>query len=296
MTDGGLRAAHALHLAFDRSVGGATGDFLAGLARGEIWGGRGSDGQVTVPPRDGATPVQVGEQGAVRRWSWVPRPTGDQPLPHPFAYALIELDGADTALLHVLDVDDETALREGLRVRADWRPDRSGSVLDIRAFVPDDGGHPGTPRPPVEALRVRSDRTMAYEFEPGLVLSGFYRALAEGRILGGRCERCQQVYAPPHHRCPACGAGPMTELELPPTGAVRAMTVVHLPVPGSDIEVPFAWARIHLDGADVSFPHVLGGAPLDELHVGQRVEAEWVDDSERPASWEAIRHFRPVRP
>jgi len=291
----GLRASHVLDFAFDRSVGGATAAFLVGMARGEIVGSRDGEGRVTVPA-DGGDLVRVPDTGVVRAWSWVAEPDPRHPLSEPFAFALIQLDGADTALLHVVDVESEEALVPGLRVRADWRAERRGSVLDIRAFVPGDARPAPAPCEPTEPLRVLDERPMSYVFEPGIVLSGFYRALAQGRIEGGRCATCNDVYVPPHERCPTCGSGPMTTVTVADTGTIVSFTVVHVPVAGFDVDVPFAWARILLDGADVPIPHVMGDVDLDRVFVGQRVGAVWSPEAERPLSWEAIRHVAPAIP
>jgi uncharacterized OB-fold protein len=290
----GLRAPHVLDFAFDRSVGGATAAFLAGLARGEIVGSRDNAGRVTVPAVDGGEFVRVSDVGVVRAWAWVSEPDPRQPLGTPFAFALIQLDGADTSLLHVVDVESEEALVAGLRVRADWRDERRGSVLDIRAFVPGSSGPAPVPCEPPESLRIRDERPVSYGFEPGIALSAFYRALGAGRIEGGRCARCDDVYVPPHERCPVCGSGPMTTVAVTDTGTIVSFTVVHVPVAGDDFDVPFAWARILLDGADVPIPHVIGDVGLDRVFVGQRVVAVWLPEAERAPSWEAIRHFRPV--
>jgi uncharacterized OB-fold protein len=292
----GLRASHTLDFAFERSVGGATAAFLSGLARGEILGSRSADGRVAVPPIDGAELVRVADVGVVRAWSWVRDPDPRHPLSTPFAFALIQLDGADTSLLHVVDVATEDALVPGLRVAADWRTERHGSVLDVRAFVPGEAARPPARVELPEQLVVTDERPVSYVFEPGVALSGFYRSLAAGRIEGGRCARCNDVYVPPHQRCPACGSGPMATVSVADTGTIVSFTVVHVPVTGFDAEVPFAWARIMLDGADVPIPHVLGDVDLDRVFVGQRVEAVWLPDGERPPSWEAIRHFTPAIP
>jgi uncharacterized OB-fold protein len=66
----------------------------------------------------------------------VHRPRARQPLPHPFAYALIRLDGADTKLLHVVDAGAESAMKTGMRVRARWAEQTAGAITDIQAFVP----------------------------------------------------------------------------------------------------------------------------------------------------------------
>ena len=303
--NGPLRAPHSIGFTYARSVGGATERFLRGLARGEIWGSRAVEGRVVVPPVDhdpttGAATaafVRVGDAGVVRSWTWVAHPTPQHPLPRPFAFALVELDGADTSLLHVVEADAEDEMVTGLRVRADWRAQRVGSVLDIRAFVREERGaaEPAPSEAPDE-IEVVSDVRLQYTFEPGLALSSFFGALAEQRIEGGLCGTCERVYVPPHARCPACGTGPMQPVVLAHTGTVESFAVVHLPVPGMDLDLPFAWGWIRLDGADVPFAHLLAEVAPHDVRVGQRVEAVWVPDGDRPASWEAIRYFRPVDP
>lgn len=304
-----LRAPHEVTFTYDRSVGGATEHFLRGLARGEILASRTADGRVVVPPVDhdpetGAPltrAVTVAARGTVRSWTWVDTPRAEHPLTEPFAFALIQLDGTDTALLHVVAVDAAEQMATGMRVRADWRRDRRASVLDVRAFVPDTGSAP-PPSAPVPAddadtpVTVRSELQVDYTFEPGLARSDFYRALGHRRITGGRCPSCGAVYVPPRAGCPVCGTVGLDVVELSDRGAVTGFAVVHLPVPGMALELPYAWAWIRLDGADVPFPHLLGDVATQDVHVGQRVEAVWEPEEARPASWEAIRHFRPSPP
>jgi uncharacterized protein len=77
----------------------------------------------------------------VETWSWVSKPLRNHPLDHPFAFALIRLDGAGTSMLHVVDAGAPEALSSGTRVVPRWKSedDRVGHVLDIEAFVPDAG-------------------------------------------------------------------------------------------------------------------------------------------------------------
>ncbi len=70
-------------------------------------------------------------------WAWVNHPRENHPIDHPFAWALIRLDGADTAMLHAVDAGDEARMHTGLRVKAKWRDERVGEIQDIAAFVPE---------------------------------------------------------------------------------------------------------------------------------------------------------------
>ena len=103
-----------LDISFDytRSLGQTLSRFMTGLRDHRVLGGRASDGRVHVPPPefDPATAepvtelVEVGQSGTVTSWSWMAQPLEGQPLQQPFAWVLVRLDGADTSMVHALDV------------------------------------------------------------------------------------------------------------------------------------------------------------------------------------------------
>ena len=145
ITDSGdvLSAHHVLEYPYSRSVGPVLGRFFTALRDGRIEGVRADGGRVVVPPteydpqsgRATGEPVEVSDAGVVTTWTWVADPRADQPLDRPFAYALIRLDGADTALLHVVDAAGIDSMQTGMRVRARWREERVGHIGDIECFV-----------------------------------------------------------------------------------------------------------------------------------------------------------------
>ena len=63
-----------------------------------------------------------------------------QPFAHPFAYALIRLDGADTAMLHAVDAGEESRISVGSRVRPRWAAEPGGSILDLACFEVEEEG------------------------------------------------------------------------------------------------------------------------------------------------------------
>jgi len=144
-----LHAAHSLEYPYSRSVGPVVGAFLTGLRDGRLLGVTGAGGSVIVPPTeydpttgdDTGEMVEVGPGGVVESWAWVAEPHAKHPLNTPFAWALIRLDGADTALLHVVDSGGPDRLATGDRVTVRFRPEaqRIGAMADIVAFVPEGG-------------------------------------------------------------------------------------------------------------------------------------------------------------
>jgi len=78
----------------------------------------------------------VAETGTVRTFAWVTEPMRKHPLDRPFAWALVQLDGADTTMLHALDAGSRDAVSNGMRVRVRWREERMGHITDIECFEP----------------------------------------------------------------------------------------------------------------------------------------------------------------
>ena len=139
------RADHVLEYPFVRSVGPVVGAFLTGLRDGKVLGIRGSGGRVIVPPteydpetgEETAGVVEVGPEGTVTSWSWVGTPRAKHPLEEPFAWVLVQFDGADTSFFHVLPAASPDEVSTGMRVRPQFRPEaeRIGHVKDIEHFV-----------------------------------------------------------------------------------------------------------------------------------------------------------------
>jgi uncharacterized protein len=144
MTPEVLVADHTIEYTYTRSTGPVIGAFMTALRDRQIVGVRAADGRVLVPPaeydpvtsEDLSEIVPVADEGVVTTWAWNDTPRLGQPLNRPFAWALVQLDGADTGLLAAVDVPDATAMRTGMRVKARWADQRVGSIRDLLCFEP----------------------------------------------------------------------------------------------------------------------------------------------------------------
>ena len=146
MSDEVLSAKYVLEYTYTRSVGPVIGRFFAGLKEGRVEGVRTADGRVLMPPTeyDPRTGEAVGEfvevapAGVVVTWAWLSEPRPRNPLSKPFAWALVKLDGADTALLHAVDAGSRERMKTGMRGRVKWAENREGRIQDIACFVPEE--------------------------------------------------------------------------------------------------------------------------------------------------------------
>jgi uncharacterized OB-fold protein len=298
-----------MEIAFDytRSLGPVLGQFMTGLRDRRILGARGADGRVHAPPfeYDPVTSlpprelVVVGPAGTVVSWSWQPSPLAGQPLGRPFGWALIRLDGADTALLHAVDAGSAAAMRTGMRVQARWADERVGSIRDIACFEPSDTP-PGALRPQQQrgdadpvTITVTPVR-LRYEHTASAAESAYLRGLAEGRLVGRRCPACGKVYVPSRGVCPADGVPADEAVELPDIGTVTTFSIVNVGYPGQQVTPPYVAAAVLLDGADIAFQHLILGCEPDEVHLGLRVRAVWRPRAEWDTTAENISHFAPA--
>lgn len=297
-----------LRVAFDytRSTGPVLGQFMTGLRDRRVLGARISDGRVVVPPVEydpvthEAVPdlVTVSDTGTVVTWSWVSEPVAEQPFDRPFAFALVRLDGADTPMLHAVDVESADAMSTGMRVRVRWAEEAKGSITDIACFEPAPDAPAVAPAALVEAgdpvTGIITPVNLDYVYEASPEESAFFRGLAEGRLIGQRCPTCQKVYIPPRGACPVDGVPTADEVELPDTGIVTTFCIVNVPFMGQKISPPYVSAYVLLDGADIAFLHLIQGIAADEVRMGMRVKAKWKPRDQWGTTVENIEHFEPT--
>jgi hypothetical protein len=307
-----------LEISFDytRSLGPVLSQFMTGLAQRTILGSRSADGRVYAPPAEydpvtfspPADLVPVGPAGTVLTWSWQPEPREGQPLGRPFAWALIRLDGADTAMLHAVDAGSASQMSTGMRVQPRWAANPAGHITDIECFEPAGaesatgasgraagGQDAAVPSAENDAVTMMTTPVrLHYQHSASAEESRYLRALREGKLIGQRCPACGKVYIPPRGACPVDGVPTTTDVELPDTGIVTTFCVVNVPFQGQRVPSPYVAASVLLDGADIAFQHLVLGCEPAEVRMGMRVRAVWKPPGEWGTTSENISHFEPT--
>ena len=294
---------------YTRSLGPVLSRFMSALKNRQVVGGVLSDGRVVVPPPeyDPVTHaaitefVEVAEEGVVQTWTWVSEPVADQPLDRPFAFAHVLLDGADAPILHAVAVDSAADIETGLRVKVRWADETTGTIRDIAWFEPiavaaerADTRRTETSVDAADVTGIISPVNLAYDYAASPEESKFFRGLAEGRLLGQRCPKCQKVYVPPRGACPVDGVPTAEEVELPDRGMVTTFCIVNVPFQGQKIPIPYVSAYVLLDGADIAFLHLILETDVADVRMGMRVEAVWKPREEWTTDLNNIVYFRPT--
>lgn len=147
----------------------------------------------------------------------------------------------------------------------------------------------------VEPVRsIRAPARLEYRYTAGQATTRFLRGIARKQILGERCARCGKVILPPRGSCPSCGVPTSEQVELPDRGIVTTFCVVNVKFSGSAMALPYVCATVLPDGGDMGLFGMIQEVPFDQVRMGMRVEAVWVDDDELTHDLASIKWWRPT--
>ena len=284
-----LSAPYVLEYTYTRSTGPVVGRFLENLRYDVLEGVKTADGRVLCPPveydesgeKTTAEFVQLRPSGTVKSWSWVEQPRTGHPLDRPFAWALIQIDGADNAMVHAVDAGKAKNMRTGMPVRLRWAENKTGTIQDIACFEPIKPFIPG----PVH---------LDFAVKPGGHYTAYLQGLQQGKFVGGRCAEDGKVYVPPRAADPLTGAPTNEYVDVSDVGVLTTFTVVRIPFEGQMLKPPYCFGAIVLDGADMPIYHLISGVPYEEIRMGMRVKAKWKPKAEWGPSLENILYFEPT--
>lgn len=109
---------------------------------------------------------------------------------------------------------------------------------------------------------------LPYTLTTGRAAATFLAELANRKIAGSRCPKCEGVFVPAQDFCAACGETLEEFVEVPASGELAGFTETADGLIG----------LIRLDGTANDFPHRLLDTELDSLAIGDRVTVRWAPE------------------
>jgi uncharacterized OB-fold protein len=135
---------------------------------------------------------------------------------------------------------------------------------------------------------------LAYDHSAGVATTTFLRGLKQKKIIGTRVKAGEPVLVPPRGADPRTSELASEAVEVSDKGTIVTYSIIRVPSENIHFELPYVCISVLLDGADVPMFHVLQNCPLEEVRIGQRVQASWVADDELAEAVTSIEYFEPL--
>jgi hypothetical protein len=146
-----------------------------------------------------------------------------------------------------------------------------------------------------KVLTVAYQPRAKYAWATGIAIGRFLRGLKAGEIVGTKCDQCGRIAVPPRIFCEWCFRRSESWIRLPDTGKVNTFSISHIATDTTRLKTPTIPAVIEIDSANnAGFLHILGEVKPEEVKIGMRVKAVWVDPQQRKGSITDIKYFKPV--
>ena len=129
-----------------------------------------------------------------------------------------------------------------------------------------------------EILNQAFELGYTYTRSTGPVIGRFLTELKNRKIVGIKASD-GRVVVPPMEYDPVTAAALSEFVDVGQQGEIVSFAWVKEPREAHPMQVPFAWAMIRLDGADVPMIHCVAAAAESDIATGKRVEAVWADET-----------------
>jgi uncharacterized OB-fold protein len=111
----------------------------------------------------------------------------------------------------------------------------------------------------------------------------FYKFLAQGKIMAGKCTHCGKMHLPPRPLCDNCYHQAFTWTQVPSKGTLITYTVIHVAPEQFQHLVPYAVGIIQLDNG-AKLPGMITGIPHNQLKIGMNLVVDFTT-CENTQSW-----------
>jgi uncharacterized OB-fold protein len=95
----------------------------------------------------------------------------------------------------------------------------------------------------------------------------FYKFLAQGKLMAGKCQKCGKIHLPPRPLCDNCFSQEFTWLPVTNKGKLLTYTVIHIAPQQFQHLAPYAVGIIQLE-SKLKLPGMITGAAHDQLRIG----------------------------
>jgi hypothetical protein len=110
----------------------------------------------------------------------------------------------------------------------------------------------------------------------------FYKFIAQGKLMAGKCQKCGKIHLPPRPLCDNCYSQTFTWVTVPNEGKLLTYTVIHIAPQQFQDAAPYAVGIVQLENG-AKLPGMITNVPHDQLKVGMNLTVDFTAcDSNQP--------------
>jgi uncharacterized OB-fold protein len=95
----------------------------------------------------------------------------------------------------------------------------------------------------------------------------FYKHLANGKLMAGKCTRCGKIHLPPRPLCDNCFSQQFTWIPVSGKGKLLTYTIIHIAPQQFQALAPYAVGIVQLENG-LKIPGMISGIAPEQLKIG----------------------------
>jgi uncharacterized OB-fold protein len=102
----------------------------------------------------------------------------------------------------------------------------------------------------------------------------FYKFLAQGKLMAGKCQRCGKIHLPPRPLCDNCFSQQFTWIPVSGKGKLATYTVIHIAPTQFQAIAPYAVGIVQLENG-LKIPGMISGVAPEQLKIGMNLAIDF---------------------
>jgi uncharacterized OB-fold protein len=101
----------------------------------------------------------------------------------------------------------------------------------------------------------------------------FYKYLAEGKLMAGKCTQCGKIHLPPRPLCDKCFGQDFTWTEISGKGTLLTFTIIHIASAQFQALTPYAVGIVQLENG-AKIPGMIN-TTQNQLRIGMHLQIDF---------------------
>ena len=115
---------------------------------------------------------------------------------------------------------------------------------------------------------------MSDQIAEPFTIEQFYKFIAQGKLMAGKCQKCGKIHLPPRPLCDNCYSQTFTWVTAPNKGKLLTYTVINIAPQQFQDAAPYAVGIVQLENG-AKLPGMITKVPHDQLKVGMNLTVDF---------------------